>query len=124
DAVTPEADRLRDAFLRELTRRGMSPHTVQAYRRHLESLAGYCETQGIADWRALDTPRVRGFLAAGHRAGLAPSSLHQLLSAVRSFYAYLINEGNAAFDPVADVRAPKRRRPLPKALDTDQVAQL
>lgn len=122
--MTPEADRQRHAFFDGLSRRNMSPRTVQAYRRNLDRLAVYCDTQDIGEWRALDTPRVRGFLASAHRAGLTPSSLHQLLSAVRSFYRYLIGEGLAALDPVADVRAPKRRRPLPKALDADQVTQL
>jgi len=103
--------------------RRASPHTVAAYRRDLGQLLAYCRDHGVARWVDLDTPGVRGFLAQRHRAGLSPASLQRSLSAVRAFYRFLVREGLAARDPVADVRAPKRRRTLPKALDADRMTQ-
>ena len=103
--------------------RRASAHTVAAYQRDLAQLLAYCRDHGVVRWADLDTPGVRGFLAQRHRAGLSPASLQRTLSAVRAFYRFLIREGLAARDPVADVRAPKRRRTLPKALDADRMTQ-
>lgn len=103
--------------------RRLSGHTVAAYRRDMAQLLEYCRREGVRRWVDLDTPGVRRFLAQRHHAGLAPASLQRLLSAVRAFYRYLMREDIALRDPVADVRAPKRRRALPKALDADRMKQ-
>lgn len=103
--------------------RRASAHTVAAYQRDLAQLLAYCRDHGVARWGDLDTAGVRAFLAQRHRGGLSPASLQRTLSAVRAFYRFLMREGLAARDPVADVRAPKRRRTLPKALDADRMTQ-
>lgn len=104
--------------------RRASTHTVSNYRRDLCAAADWCGDQGIEDWRGIDMHTVRALVAARHRAGASPASLARLLSTLRSFYHWLIREGDADHNPALDVRAPKRRRPLPKTLDVDQVAQL
>ncbi|MGH8453454.1 MAG: site-specific integrase, partial [Nevskiales bacterium] len=106
-----------ESFLRHLhDERRLSPHTHAAYDRDLKHLLGYCESAGVGHWRDLDTHHVRAFVAQRHRQGLSPASLQRLLSAVRAFYRYLMREGQAGRDPAADVRGPKLKRPLPKAM--------
>jgi integrase/recombinase XerC len=118
-------DKALNSFQRHLRdERRLSPHSLAAYARDLSRLLGYAESVGVRQWRELDTHHVRAFVAQCHRRGLSPASLQRLLSAIRSFYRYLVREGLAGRDPAADVRGPKRRRPLPKAMDADQVAQL
>src|SRR5690606_10722751 len=46
------------------------------------------------------------------------------LSAIRSFYTWLLREGEAKANPAASVRAPKSGRKLPATLDTDAIARL
>lgn len=118
-----EAALLKRFYTHLATERRLSQHTVAAYRRDLAQLLEYCRQCGVRRWVDLDTPGVRRFLAQRHRAGLAPASLQRVLSAVRAFYRFLVREGLALRDPVADVRAPKRHRALPKALDTDRMTQ-
>lgn len=103
-------------------RRG-STHTTSNYQRDLNAVAAWCAQQNI-DWSSLDVNGVRSLVAARHRGGAAPASLARLLSSLRSFYNWRIREGLAANNPALDVRAPKRKRPLPKTLDADQVARL
>lgn len=116
-AITAFIDHLRHE-------RRASPHTVSNYRRDLAAAAAWCEERGIDDWNGLDVHGVRALVAARHRRGASPASLARLLSTLRGFYKWLIREGAAEANPAAGVRAPKRRRPLPKALDVDQLAQL
>jgi integrase/recombinase XerC len=105
--------------------RRMSVHTLAAYRHDLQRLLAFCEHRALPAWSALENRQVRAFAAAEHAGGIAPRSIQRRLSAVRSFYEYLIREGAApAHNPAYDVRAPKSRRRLPTTLDADQMGRL
>jgi integrase/recombinase XerC len=121
--MTP-ADQV-DAWLQRLaSERQASAHTVDAYRRDLAKLLRFMEAQGAATFDALDPNRMRAFIAAEHRAGLAAKSLQRLLSSCRSLFRQLIREGALAHDPLAGVRGPKVRRKLPQVLDVDEAGAL
>jgi integrase/recombinase XerC len=104
--------------------RKASPHTVDGYRRDLDKLLRWMEAQGVDDFGKLDAHRMRGFVAAEHRAGLSPKSLQRLLSSCRSLFRQLRREGLLEHDPVAGVRGPKVHRKLPQVLDVDEAATL
>ncbi len=106
------------------TERRLSPHTEAAYRRDLESLTAYCDSEKIAGWKQIDNFHVRTFAAREHRDGLGPRSVQRRLSALRGFFNYLIREKLLEANPAADIRAPKAAKRLPKTLDVDQVASL
>ena len=134
-------------FRRYLTsERRLSPHTDRSYARDLAALQRFCDREGIPEWSALDTQHVRRFAAYSHKGGLAPRSIQRRLSAVRSFFTFLLREAAAEtartatapprksrgaarrarviFNPAAGVRAPKSARRLPRTLDADQMARL
>lgn len=118
-----------DAWLRRYEshlrhERRLSPQTCTHYLRDLESLRRFCETRGLPSCRHLDAGHVRDFVAQRHREGLSPRSLQRLLASVRSFFDFLIREGDLALNPAADIRPPKGARKLPAALDVDQTAAL
>lgn len=118
--MSPEADRLRADFLQRLTQeRALSPHTRAGYGRDLAALAAWCDRQALTDWRQLDHGHVRLFAAQSHAGGLGPKSVQRRLSAVRSFYVFLLREGMATHNPAVDVRAPKAPRRLPRTVDAD-----
>lgn len=106
------------------TERRLSAHTAAAYRRDLARLVAFCDEQQIDSWIRLDAQHVRVFAARAHASGLDPRSVQRLLSAVRSFCRYLIREGVLSANPATEVRAPRTRRALPRALDVDQIARL
>lgn len=102
----------------------MSAHTLLAYRHDLLRLCAFCERRGVARWSALDNFQVRAFAAAEHAAGIAPRSIQRRLSALRSFYEFLMREGFAKRNPALDVQAPKSKKRLPATLDADQMGRL
>jgi integrase/recombinase XerC len=106
------------------TERRLSPHTLASYRRDLDALLDFCRREGLASLGAVDSYHVRRFAAESHRRGLGARSIARRLSAVRSFFAYLVRAGEAPSNPAVHVQAPKPSRRLPKTLDTDQVASL
>ena len=126
-------------FRRYMTvERNLSAHTDSNYARDLTALMKFCDDHKIDDWSVVDTQHIRLFAAYSHSKGLAGRSIQRRLSAVRSFFEYLVQETrvqelarqrppdliNVKRNPAVEVRAPKSRRRLPETLDTDQMASL
>lgn len=101
--------------------RRLSPHTVENYRRDLESLTALAQA---VDLQALDSDRIRHFIARLHGQGLSAKSLARRLSAWRGFYRFACKRLGFAANPCTDLRAPKVRRALPAVLSPDACAQL
>jgi len=104
--------------------RGLSPRTVEAYRRDLDRFVEAIGRAGIEAPDRVVEHDVRRFIAGLHRQGLGSRSIQRLLSALRSFYRWAMREGLADHNPAASVKAPKAARKLPGTLDTDAVARL
>lgn len=123
--MTPEAlERISD-FRRHLaTERRLSSHTDSSYALDLAALVEFCDREQITDWSQLDSQHIRQFAARSHAAGLSPRSVQRRLSAVRSFFKFLIRSGDLKSNPAVDVRAPKAAKRLPNTLDVDQMTRL
>lgn len=104
--------------------RRLSPLTVDGYRREILRLQTRLADQGVSDWRDVDEPRIRDYVSRRHRQGAGAPTLQRALSAIRSFYKFLLREGAASHNPAAGVAAPRARRKLPDALDVDRVSAL
>ena len=104
--------------------RGLSPRTIEAYRRDLGLLTRELSLQGITTTHAVTELELRSVIARLHRRGTGGRSLQRLLAAMRSFYRWLMKEGLADSNPAIAIRAPKQARKLPETLDTDTVTRL
>jgi integrase/recombinase XerC len=114
-----------ERFLHHLeTERRLSVNTSRGYRRDLAELRAFCEACGIARWQDLDTHGVRRYAAQAHRRGLNGRSIQRRLSAVRSFYNYLLRESLVSHNPAHDVSAPKSESRLPDTLNVDDISRL
>lgn len=116
---------LQQQFLQYLHQeRGLALATREAYRRDLDRLLAELEAREIGDPAEVSEHTIRALIARLHRQGLGSRSLQRLLSAIRSFYRWLMKEGRAKHNPAAAVRAPKSGRKLPETLDADTVTRL
>jgi integrase/recombinase XerC len=114
-----------DRFLKHLeTERRLSPETVKNYRRDIDSLAHWCDSAGVEEWGTLDSEHIRTWAAQSFRRGLSARSIQRQLSAVRSFFRYLLRERAVSANPAAGVAAPKARKRLPNTLDADRMTRL
>lgn len=104
--------------------RRLSAHTISNYLRDLEALRQWCIRQQLTDWARPDSQHVRVFAAHSHAGGLKPRSVQRRLSAVRTFFEFLVREGQRRDNPGKDVRAPKAGRQLPHTLDVDMMGRL
>ena len=122
-----QLERAVDAYLRHISiERGLSDHTVAAYRRDLAGYVGWLAERGIRDSSDVTVALVTAF--AAERASAEPppaaSSLARLQSSVRGLHRFLAREGIESDDPTGRLRPPKAARRLPKALTIDQVERL
>lgn len=123
--MSPTASEWLAGFLTQLqVQKRASLHTVSSYRRDLGWLSAYCDDKGIVAWTELKQNDIRGHIAARHRKGIGSKSLQRELSAIRSFFSYLLKNRLAEVNPAHHVKAPKQARTLPKTLDVDQVKGL
>lgn len=114
-------------FLDYLTvERGLSPNTVEAYRRDLSRYAEFLrEREG-----AVDEAAVSAFVEALSRREFepgrryTPSSVARTLAAVRSFHRFLVSEGDAPDNPAGGVARPRVPRNLPHPLNLPDVEAL
>ena len=110
--------------------RNVSINTVGAYRNDLESFTTFlCNdyltmARDLIDLRRVDHLTIRAYLAHLARRKLRRSSIARHLSALRSFFKYLMREELVEANPARGVATPKREKHLPSVLQTSDVAVL
>lgn len=104
--------------------RGLSPRTLDAYGRDTERLRDFLTSRGRKD-PGQATPRdLREFTYHLREQGLAASSIRRCLSAVRTYFGFLVGEGLVSGDPTEDLDAPTIWRRLPDVLSGREVERL
>ena len=125
DAATALLDARVETYLGHLSvERRLSANTIENYRRDLQALTAWMAEAGLAGFKDLIGEHLRSFVAAEHRRGLSPKSLQRRLSALRSFFRYLLRNGELPGNPAQGLRAPKAPRKLPQVLDADEMMRL
>lgn len=122
-----QLDRALDTYLRHVTiERGLSEHTIAAYRRDLAAYREWLAADGITDTAEVTAAVVGRFIAdrAGAEPAPAATSLARMQSSVRGWHRFLAREGIEDDDPSGRLRPPKAPQRLPKALTIDQVERL
>ncbi len=113
-----------DAFIRHLRdERRLSAHTVSNYTRDIKVFSAFVEQHGL-DLSTTSVHDMRSFVAERHRKGMASGTIARALSSVRTFFNYLVREGELRNNPAVDVSPPKAKKHLPRTLDPDRVASL
>lgn len=103
---------------------GSSPRTSEAYARDLERLVTYASVRGAAGPVDITSRLLRDFVYFLKDLGLSPASIRRNVSAVRTYYRFLLGEGHVVRDPSERLETPRRWRTLPEVLSVDEVTRL
>lgn len=106
------------------TQRNLAAHTLSNYRRDLLQLIALATVAQPKLLAALSQIDIRRFASQMHAKGLSASSISRKLSAWRGFFNWLADQQSMDANPARGVKAPKRARPLPKALGVDDAVRL
>src|SRR5687767_3951807 len=121
--VTPIETRVARYLDHLAVERGLSDHTLDAYRRDLGRYVAFLRSRGTSEAAQVDEGVVRSFLASISASTYGPderpyraTSVARTLSSVRSFHRFLVREGVTDRDPAGGVVQPKLPRSLPHPL--------
>ncbi len=120
-------DALERAFLLEPFRdyltleAGSSANTVEAYGRDIQRLVAFAATRRLAAPGDVTRPALREFVFLLKDLGLSPASIRRTVSAVRTYFGFLVAEGHVTQDPSDRLESPARWRTLPEVLAVSEV---
>ena len=103
---------------------GSSPNTIEAYRRDVDRLVDYATVKGALSPVDVTSRILRDFVYHLKDIGLSPSSIRRNISAIRTYFRFLLAEGATARDPSERLETPKRWRTLPEVLTVEEVTRL
>lgn len=114
-----------EAFLANMSaERGLSEHTLTAYRYDLTQFLAALAAQDVADIKAVTPGHVYGFLAGLRRQGLRPASITRKAISVRLWMQFLCRDGHRPDDPTLAVETGKLAQRLPTTLSLPEIERL
>ena len=103
---------------------GASPRTDEAYGRDLARFATYAVSRGAVGPADVTARLLREYVYHLKDLGLAPASIRRNVSALRTYFKFLLGEGRVTHDPSERLESPKRWRTLPEVLTVAEVDKL
>lgn len=103
--------------------RRLAARTLSLYSDDLERLQKVAQEAG-SGLLQLQPFHLQRQVAVVRSAGHSPRTISRMLSGWRGFYQWALRQGLLQANPARDIHAPKSKRPLPKALSTDEAVQL
>jgi len=103
---------------------GASVETSKAYKLDIERFVTYEQVKGAASPSEVGARALREYIYHLKDLGLAPASIRRNISAMRTYFKFLLGEGHVVRDPTERLETPKRWRTLPEVLAIDEVERL
>jgi integrase/recombinase XerD len=103
---------------------GHSDNTVEAYLRDVRRLAEFAATKGVRDPGLVSRTLLRDFVYLLKDLGLSAATIRREISAVRTYFGFLVGEGRVTADPSDRLESPRRGRVLPDTLSVRDVEAL
>jgi integrase/recombinase XerC len=104
--------------------RHASPYTVRNYTHDLRHFLEFLNIENVATLGDVDRYLLRRYIASLQEQGFEKSSVSRKLSALRSFYGYLMQQNLVSSNPLLTVSSPKLEKRLPSFLTINEVTRL
>jgi integrase/recombinase XerD len=103
---------------------GHSDHTVDNYLRDIRRFVNHLAAAHLTRPTAVTRAHVREFVYALKDAGLSPATIRRQVSALRTYFGFLMGEGVVKEDPTDLVETPRKGRKLPDVLSVREMETL
>ena len=109
--------------------RGFSKNTLDAYQNDLNQLVGFIEEEAakrglIPSWSNVGREGMLSYLLSLKERSYAATTKARKAAAAKSFFKFMVAEGNIKDNPTQDLASPKVGKSLPKPISISQVRRL
>lgn len=104
--------------------KGYSEHTISAYRNDLTGLVEFGGSQQISNWAVFDRQQMLSYMLHLKERGYVPTTVARKVAAARSFFGFMVAEGQLKTDPTENMSTPSVGKALPKPIPLEQVRLL
>ncbi len=101
--------------------RNASVHTLRNYGMDLADFQGFAQADDV---KSVDKRMIRGYLTHLNQKQVTKRTILRRLSALRSFFKYLLREGAIAHNPLEEIDAPKLEKTIPSPLTIEEIDRL
>ncbi len=102
-----------------------SQHTILAYRSDLDQFIQYLANQyQTTDFIQADHQVIRSWIVTLLENGQTPRTVNRKITTLKSFYRYLVKEGEIKENPMSRVTAPKTSKRLPAFVEQNSMDTL
>lgn len=103
-----------------------SEHTLTNYGKDLEVFTEFMQRrkEGAFLWEQIGPLDIRAYLSKLNDKQYARRTIARRISALRSFYKFLVRENVLEYSPLAKIRSPKLDKKLPMFLDEFEITEL
>lgn len=107
-----------------VSEKGLSSHTLEAYRRDIQAFLSFVEAKAAGSWGSVTAQDVVDFLGTLRASGYATASLCRSLVAIKVFFRFLKREGIIPINIATHLDTPKLWQIIPEILSTDEIERL
>ncbi|MBQ0059380.1 MAG: site-specific tyrosine recombinase XerD [Lachnospiraceae bacterium] len=102
-----------------------SGNTEASYRRDLEKLSDYLESQaGVHDWSEVTQTHLNSYTLGMERDNYAPSSISRAIASMNAFFTYMEKKHLIDENPASELKRPKVAKALPQIMTVAEIESL
>lgn len=101
-----------------------SKNTVESYRRDVKQYITYLDETGISAITDTTQTNILSYIMLLKKRGRAASTVSRVLASIRSYYLYLLRNGQIESDPTLTLTTPKIEKKPPQVLSNNEVILL
>jgi len=109
--------------------KGFSENTLAAYRNDLQQLANFVDEEAarsgsVPSWAGFSRQGMLSYLLNLKERGYAATTVARKVAAAKSFFSFMLAEGNMKENPTQNIGSPKVGKSLPKPISYSQAMLL
>ncbi len=104
--------------------KGLAKNTLDSYRRDLQKFITFMNNSRISEPQKVESSDINRFLGELKKSNSATSTISRMLASIRSFFNYLLEEGNIEANPALELESPRIEKKLPRVLTTEEINSL
>lgn len=113
------------AYLESLEiERGLSPNTIEAYRRDLYYFADFLQSYLIDDPKSVKRTHINYYIKNLYDKKYTPASITRKIASLRGFFRWLFANEITSQDPTLGIEQPKMSKRLPKVISITEIEDI